>query len=114
MKEERDRFLTEAQGECWHEWNDKRICKCLKCKALWGEVASEMAGIHCYESLTPEFSEWDGFGVLWGWAKKQEWWGDEFQKCSSDMENPITYIYENLINPDYFADAVYKFLRERR
>ncbi|MFH1897053.1 MAG: hypothetical protein ABH886_02255 [Candidatus Desantisbacteria bacterium] len=97
-KEERDKFLTEQRGECWHEWSDPYSNVCDKCNNITMDREND------------DFSTWEGFGVLWEWAKKQEWWGDEFQKCSSDMENPITYIYEDLINPDRFADAVYKFL----
>lgn len=52
-----------------------------------------------------DFSTWEGFGKLWEWAKKQEWWHKEFlyKQYMGDLK---------LIHPDRFADAVYTFLTE--
>ena len=52
---ERDKFLTEAVGECWHEWSDigdtpPRFCK-----------VCEKFEPHTYSW---DFSSWDGFGKL--------------------------------------------------
>lgn len=98
---ERDKFLTEAMGECWHDVKRAQgvagFCyNCVICRAqdVWNN----------------DFSTWPGFGKLWEWAQKQEWWfllnyDDRTDHKTVDME---------LIHPDRFADAVYSFLKERR
>jgi len=108
---DRDKFLTEAMGECWH-------------------------GISDYSEKEQNYSTWQGFGKIWEWAKVQEWWGDfiyykqsmftvsKGEILGGTASNPV---YEHvinvdskflakiidLINPDTFADALYEFLKER-
>ena len=99
---DRDKFLTEAMGECWHEQhikNDKHIwCIC-------GEEFTRGCDLREHIAWRVEnFSTWEGFGKLWEWAPKQEWWQDWFGN------NYIRIWY--FIDPDRFADAVYEFLKE--
>lgn len=109
IKRERDKFLTEAMGLCYHSnWK------------------SQMAGSFCldclYESNSPcngriVFYTWAGFGKLWEWAQKQDWWS-EFNSgrllCYMDEpEDSKMIININLIDPDRFADALYEYLKER-
>lgn len=112
MNTERDRFLTEAMGQCWHDWSERfdghtSYLNCLKC--------------HAYNSNTIErfrpsmdFSTWSGFGILWEWGINQNWFGtfSKFHTIGSDKDN--TAILQIYINPDKFADAVYNFLKERK
>ena len=57
---ERDKFLTECMGECWHMYNSRKgLVNCIHCQ-------KEMP-------LNNDFSTWDGFGKLWEWTRKQEW-----------------------------------------
>ena len=94
MNTERDRFLTEAMGECWH---GHTISWCEKC---------QIAG----RSLS--FSIPNGFFKLWDWAIKQDWWsafGDLYYITPAD--GGITAIQlEYLIDPDRFANTIYQYL----
>ncbi len=58
-----------------------------------------------------DFSTWTYFGVLWEWAQKQEWW----EELCATMEGWSTGHYDLLllIQPDRFANIVYKFLKEK-
>ncbi|HDZ62293.1 MAG TPA: hypothetical protein ENH40_04015, partial [Nitrospirae bacterium] len=60
----RDKFLTEAMELCWHDLAKvgKYQMACFKCGK-----AKQFA-------LNPDFSTWQGFGQLWEWTIKQEWW----------------------------------------
>lgn len=102
---ERDKFFTEAMGGCWHEpercydfeyeWQDN--WRCTKC------------GKGC-DKNNLSFSTWSGFGKLWEWAQAQEWFWDCVMYCHNELK------YETIpawIHPDRFANAVYKFLKER-
>ena len=113
---ERDKFLTEAMGWPWHEVvsidNFKVTCSC------------GMSG-YMNQCDNLNFSTWDGFGKLWTWAQKQEWF-DLFQCCLyyheylKDCHKPgdekldnDKVVYNELIHPDRFADAVCAFLKDR-
>lgn len=50
------------------------------------------------------FSNWNGFGKLWEWTEKQEWFKD-FWATIKDTK-------QQYINPDRFANAMYEFLKE--
>ena len=113
MNTERDRFLTEAMGECWHiaerevipENGDTpyNLCRCGR-KMCLGDFL-----------YNPNFSNWIGFGKLWDWSQKQEWWGYFVHKqyCKKGKQLTVDELLQNLINPDRFADAVYAYLKEK-
>ena len=98
MDTQRDKYLTEqVLGECWHE--GKYCGHVVLCK-------------HCNESMyyniNNDFSTSDGFFKLWNVAQKKGWWNELVYEITGphlDLENLIIHI-----NPDRFADAVYKFL----
>lgn len=104
---DRDKFLTEAMGECWHSWSysDRR---CLKCNLSYTIIH---VGFH----IAPkdggyiDFSTWEGFGKLWAWAIGQKWW-DNFRWDIA--KSPPHWIPQKIINPDNFANAIYGFLKE--
>lgn len=116
MKTERDKFLTEAMGGCWHELVDPGTglifgpnyrapeCSC-------GKTLSRMTPLH----NNPDFSTWQGFGKLWTWAKEQGWWeGFLFDLGSINIRTrDQLVIHPDYINPDHFADAIYDFLKDR-
>ena len=82
MNPDRDQRLTEAMGK---RWNENSPCKNL------------------------DFSTWTGFGLLWEWAKEQEWWNS----FRHDLwYSPTGIRLEDLIDPDRLADAVDRFLWE--
>jgi len=61
-----NKFLTEEMGKCWHEWEKGYgyFYTCEKCN-------QEFEGRFPY---MPNYFIWEGFGILWNWAKGQEWW----------------------------------------
>jgi hypothetical protein len=121
---ERDKYLTEAMGMCYHENRN----------VYWDDDLHEDSRIickHCSKINTnnSNFSTWEGFGKLWEFCQEQEWWEgflikNEYQHTrdvySPHKEYPYREyqetVYEDmsgLINPDRFADAVYTYLKER-
>ena len=97
----RDKFLTEAMGECWHQVADPIYSlHCLSC----GELA-----------INIDFSTWEGFGKLWEWSQEQDWWPDAlmgplFGWVDIDEET----IACSVIHPDLFANAIYEYLKENK
>jgi len=121
----RDKFLTEAMGECWHamlkeegteSWdeysaNDTCTFKCSKC----GHYEADVQFIQyprdnpmgwMFDGYT-HFSTWEGFGKLWEWSTQQEWW----YLWEADYVNIFGTLWA--VHPDRFADAVYEFLTNR-
>ncbi|OPY66432.1 MAG: hypothetical protein A4E57_02809 [Syntrophorhabdaceae bacterium PtaU1.Bin034] len=98
MSEERDRFLTEAMGECFHDIDlGKPVfsCKgggfvCPKCEEL---VVSNNY-----------FSTREDFARLWQWVSKQEGLGSFFSAFPADT-------IENSDERNRFADGLYKLLK---
>ena len=123
MNIERDKFLTETMGECWHEWAEDchDACSaytrwtCTKC----GETDSHAdIDVRVYEvkPYQNNFYTWEGFGGLWEWSQKQKWWVNFVIKVDSgDLQGNFCiddYFPALLIHPDHFADAVYEYLKE--
>lgn len=66
MNEEMDRFLTEAMGECWHEYEmDKPV---LTCKG-GGFVCRKCGELIVGNS---DFSSREDFSRLWSWVVSHE------------------------------------------
>ena len=101
MNNKRNSFLTEAMGECWHEWGPT-ICefkaKCQKC----GKVTSVHYFGQFFDRQGIDFSTWESFGKLWTWAIDQEWF---YLMMAHHGCGPV-----DIVNPELFADEVYKFL----
>ena len=90
----RDKFLTEAMGECWHETD-------------WGQTICK----HCRRTNDPRyfdfdtqnstFSTWEGFGKLVGYMN----------------EHHLPWMVSNmtlaLLDPDKFATQVYNYLTSK-
>ena len=115
--EERDKYLSEAMGECWHEFTlddphlkpvdgSYGICKC--------GYRINYLHFHKHLKYNPNFSTWDRFGKLWEWANRQKWW--KMFLCFGvygDYMNGVQNLIETEnINPDIFADAIYNYLKE--
>lgn len=115
MNTERDKFLTEQMGECWHEWEqvyNEGGSKCKTCGKYWPlppdeETRKVIQGCN--------FSTREGFGKMWEWAKGHEWWatftGPLYGPKVNNSALPIFNDVDYAINPDRFADAVYEFLK---
>ncbi len=59
----------------------------------------------------PDFTTWEGFGILLSWAKEQVWWYD-FVGISQDglAHDDWEALAIDLVNPAAFATAVYEEL----
>jgi hypothetical protein len=110
---ERDKFLTEAMGLAASE--------CDNCGTKWPEQCGcDEVGIGSGNAPC-DCSTWTGFGLLWQWANKQEWWNEFIDitlgvtsKVSSGGQIVCRYIRSNYVDPSYFADALYEYLKERK
>lgn len=94
-KEEINKYLTEAMGECWHTSfnNTESLCSCGK------------PAYCCYYTKNNDFFTWEGFGKLKEWVEVQEWWKEWY----SNHYMSAWYF----VNPERFATAIYGFLKER-
>lgn len=107
--DELNKYLTEAIGECWHDWEiientpPFRKYRCDKCET---------------ERINPEsyndFLKWGGFGKLWEWVINQEWWHEFLHEQWKDN---ISYVqsewFTHLVDPSTFAKAIADFLQKK-
>ena len=119
IMDNRDKFLTE---KIWGKWVDSR------CRVCGWPIADRIEhGCipgNCSQRPLPEknadspvdFSTWENFGRLWQWAKEQEWWPGFIFEHSDNLYYRINQPYSfdasivELVDPTYFADAVYEYL----
>ena len=102
---EQNKYLTEAMGDCWHDWDGK---------TSWSVKDMCRCGAHPACHLKPpNFSTWEGFGKLWAWARKQDWWDVSFIYDMIEDDSQKGMVYEELINPENFARAVVDFLQKK-
>lgn len=94
MNIERDKFLTEAMGECWYE----HTMTCGYNLTRTGEYISDIKST----SYPNDFSTWEGFGKLLEWCQKQ----DDMTLAQSKM--CLAYL-----TPDRFADSIYRYLLKK-
>jgi hypothetical protein len=104
--EEINKYLAEAMGECWHEFEIRK----LPDSSFHGRVCC-----HCgdYQTLAIpmlDFSTWEGFGKLWEFAIKQEWWNDFINSIGGWT---IWVEPEKIIHPETFAKSIAQYLQER-
>lgn len=102
MNKERDKFLTEATGEQFHDFvsvNGSSFLRCTTCSE-WS-----------YRVSNPKFSTWEGFGKLWEWSQEQEW---IFQLYLFLELNKDCAAWTQYIDPDSFANVIYEFLKEQQ
>ena len=115
MNQERDKFIVEWFGECWHNWEiDFGKVECSKCHEM-KHISNAMR-----ETQNRNLSTWEGFG--WLWLKMRTTlsaasilWREFLIYLDEQEEMSVEFQVINLIdNPTTFADAVYKFLKERK
>lgn len=98
------KFLTELMGECWHE-HDTSDCYrtiCKTCGLSWNPGFQ----IGCRNKYT--FDNWNDFGVLWEWVKKQEWFDDLCKYLFKWYIPENKYEFINNIN---FPQIVVEFIK---
>jgi hypothetical protein len=109
---ERNKFLTEAMGYIYYS-------------ALCGYNHPDLPYLEFMESSKGiNFSSWEGFGKLWTWVQKQDWFSQfvcwEWSRglmiglgYSEEVSEGLKDWAVLRIHPDNFADTVYKYLKER-
>ena len=101
---ERDKFLTEMLGECWHKKvvSTKILNKPSRC------TCGTYYYVCVYDNI--DFSTWEGFGKLWGWLQSLDI--DTKEAFELQYVGRIGIYFHYHINPDRFAGALYKYLKE--
>ena len=116
MTKEDRKMLTEAMGECFHEWivesynYPKAYCGRCKCDLT-----------ECFGDGNRTFDNPTDFFDLWNWAKGQEWW-PKFVAQNGDyqMDEPAAGLREcgwidtELIDPVKFPELIANYLEEQR
>jgi hypothetical protein len=100
MNEIRDKFLTEAMGYKWHDCQSNP-------DGFW---CDDCADEH---EVSADFSTWEGFGQLWEWCNGNNgFMMGTFIRIYTDHDPDNMLLPTHLINPNRFANAVYKYLKE--
>ena len=97
MNEEINKYLTEAMGECWHDF--KLVDFEYKC-------CCGLDSVHPMVTNN-DFFTWVGFGKLFTWSKEQRWWIDFVLERSPGIIN-----FCNILTPEVFARHIYTFLNK--
>lgn len=107
MDKERDKFLTEHLGECWHV-SSGMVWICGNCKTDIGWRENNRNSVDV-ESLNPDFSTWEGFGKLLKLAKDK----GGLDTVLATMASPDVILGDIDLIPDICATELYKFLKEK-
>lgn len=119
MNTQRDKFLTETMGECWH---DLRYVSdgdwfCDSCK-VWIYGYNSHTGHNEEEfnsHVNSSFSTWKGFGKLKSFMcnlPDSESFFDVYIDLLTQRADDVTATFERL-TPDHFADAAYEYLQDK-
>jgi hypothetical protein len=100
LNEERDRFLTEAMGACWHEFDPE---KPLMTYSLIAYVCEKCKGFILGSN---DFSMEEDFAKLWEWALEQDFLADTVARLSKGLD-------DGSVNKDGAADELYEVLKRR-
>lgn len=105
MNEERDRFITEYMGQCWHDYD---IDKPINTYSLEAYICKKCKGFILGNN---DFSNYEDFQRLWIWAKDQKDIADIVAKFdeASFKDNEAGIRYRNM-----FADAVYNYISAKK
>ena len=119
MSMERDKYLTEAMGYCYHEalyiqpYHDcTQIARC-RCGSYSEVISGFSPEFKFYQMF--DFSTWETFGHLLKWIKTHDRF-EEFKTIAYvNMWCPCgecgtEYLNWELIDPESFANKVYDFL----
>ena len=118
---ERNKFLTILMGKCWHELEEDSYYdgietiyyhRCVKC----GLQDHNNFKFVSWDQI--DFSSWEGFGILYKWAKLQNWWQQFIERygccyypeiVSKHKPESMWMLPDYLIDPELFANAIYEF-----
>ena len=105
MNEERDRFLTEAMGWCWHDYDPDTY---VNTYSLEAHVCNKCKGFILGNN---DFSQEEDFSKLLDWARKQE---DLREFLGPFNEQNFTDVEKGPSSREYFANQLYLLLRGRQ
>ncbi|EAT15509.1 hypothetical protein Dace_1371 [Desulfuromonas acetoxidans DSM 684] len=119
MNTERDKFLTEILGECWHgstivgyrnnPSSTQALCKCGQ-GSLWKCCFDD----DDYQFKQNNFSTWECFGKLLNLLSHHERRDEFFSTYGAiipDHQRPKYYLEDRYIDPDALANIAYEFLK---
>jgi hypothetical protein len=118
-------FLTEAMGETYHDYvilppriGNTTHCGLSHCSC--GITGYAVRDICAYANRT--FDNWQDFGAVWEWAKKQEWfarfvWEVVFVQSATITESMELAVviakFCNAIDKVHFPELILAWLREQ-
>lgn len=128
---ERDRFLTEYIGECYHNyekvietdsWDEQSACECIdyecsKCgdyqsNVLYRDFSGCATRRENYwdfgrHGCFIDFDSWDGMGKLYNHCKSKIWWTHFVL-----IETKLNPLLSGIIEPTNFSNAIYNYLKK--
>ena len=103
MNEERDRFLTETMGMCWHDFDPDDYINTYSLEAY---ICKKCKGFILGNN---DFSVEEDFSRLLGWVKGQK----QFQELLAHFnETDFNDAGKGQLARDKFADELYHFLTQ--
>ena len=119
-----------SEGECWHEFSEERggywgredLATCARSYVDPYCVCSKCGVSEGHRNKNPDFSTWEGFGVLWEGMRKHPRWRWFISKLyyaesSHHMIEDIDYmghIDVETIHPARFRDALKEFFEKEK
>lgn len=107
-------FCEEVFGKCWHDIIETRITDGDHIPIIYDGFICIICGEEFENKfLNPNyFKDWNGFGIIWEWAIRQDWWNAYLERIFWPGK---TKIYINtFINYKTFARDVYRFLEGKK
>lgn len=103
MNEQRDKFLTELMGQCWHDYD---IEKPINTYSLEAYICKKCKGFILGNN---DFSQEEDFMRLLGWAKDQK----ALKRILNAFDEKDFFDKEHgKFYREKFADSVYEFLKK--
>jgi hypothetical protein len=112
MSEKRDKFLCEQLGE---EYIERPFNKSVD--TMVSDLREDLE--------KQDWDSWTGFGVLFEWAKGEDWFQEFLEACNGIVmyekderggKDPMPFTFINMTvidSPDDFANAIFEFLESR-
>ncbi|MCX7965040.1 MAG: hypothetical protein N2596_00245 [Syntrophorhabdaceae bacterium] len=105
MNEERDRFLTELMGQCWHDYDTD---KPINTYSLEAYICKKCKGFILGNN---DFSQEEDFIRLYNWAKGQE----KLKQILKDFSEQDLFDREKGAHfREKFASNIYAFFNEKK
>lgn len=105
MNEERDRFLTELMGQCWHDYD---VDKPINTYSLEAFICKKCKGFILGNN---DFSQEEDFAKLYKWSREQE---KLKTILDSFNENDLYDRVKGTFYRERFADSIYDFFKQKR